>query len=142
LNEGSCVRLRAAHRDHVWSYDFVMDRTSEGRSFRMLTLIDEHTRECLAIDVARSLKSEDVLERLSDLFVRRGVPKYIRSDNGSEFTAYKVRDWLERVQVHTLLYRTGQSVGEWIHRELQREASRRATQLRVIRYLAGSQGTH
>lgn len=74
------------------SYDSVMDRTSNGQSFRMLTLMDEHTRECLAIDVARSLKSEDLLERLSDLFIRRGVPKYIRSDDGSEFTAHKVRD--------------------------------------------------
>ena len=83
------------------------DRTSEGRSFRMLTLIDEHTRECLSIDVARSLKSEDVLERLSDLFVRRGVPKYIRSDNGSEFTAHKVRDWLGRVDVQTLFIAPG-----------------------------------
>jgi putative transposase len=107
LNDGSCVRLRAAHKDHVWSYDFVMDRTSDGRSFRMLTLIDEHTRECLSIDVARSLKSEDVLERLSDLFVRRGVPKYIRSDNGPEFTAHKVRDWLERVKVQTLFIEPG-----------------------------------
>jgi transposase InsO family protein len=107
LNDGSCVRLRAAHKDHVWSYDFVADRTSDGRSFRMLTLIDEHTRECLAIDVARSLKSEDVLERLSDLFVRRGVPKYIRSDNGPEFTAHKVRDWLERVKVQTLFIEPG-----------------------------------
>jgi putative transposase len=85
----------------------VADRTTDGRSFRMLTLMDEHTRECLAIDVARKLKSEDVLERLSDLFVRRGVPKYIRSDNGPEFTAHKVRDWLERVEVQTLFIEPG-----------------------------------
>jgi putative transposase len=84
-----------------------MDRTSDGRSFRMLTLVDEHTRECLAIDVARSLKSENVLERLSDLFVRRGVPKYIRSDNGPEFTAHKVRDWLGQVKVQTLFIEPG-----------------------------------
>lgn len=92
LNDGSCVMLRAAHQDHVWSYGFVMDRTSDGQSFRMLTLMDEYSRECLSIDVERNLtidvernlNSENVLERLSDLFVRRGVPKYIRSDNGSE----------------------------------------------------------
>ncbi len=102
LNDGSCVRLRPTYRDHVWSYDFVADRTSDGRAFRMLTIVDEHTRECLAIDVARGLKSEDVLERLSDLFVRRGVPRYLRSDNGPEFTANKVREWLNRVEVKTL----------------------------------------
>ena len=107
LADGSCVRLRPSYKDHVWSYDFVADRTSDGRVIRMLTLIDEHTRECLAIDVARSLKSEDVLERLSDLFVRRGVPTYIRSDNGAEFTATKVRDWLARVGVKTLLIEPG-----------------------------------
>jgi len=107
LGDGSCVRLRPAYQDHVWSYDFVADRTSDGRALRMLTLIDEHTRECLAIDVARSLKSEDVLERLSDLFVRRGVPAYLRSDNGSEFTATKVRQWLERVGVKTLFIEPG-----------------------------------
>ena len=107
LNDGSCVRLRPAHKDHVWSYDCVADRTSDGRAFRMLTLIDEHTRECLAIDVARSLKSEDVLERLSDLLVRRGVPKYIRSDNGPEFTAKKVREWLTKVGVKTLFIEPG-----------------------------------
>ena len=107
LADGSCVRLRPAYKDHVWSYDFVEDRTSDGRAIRMLTLIDEHTRECLAIDVARSLKSEDVLERLSDLFVRRGVPTYIRSDNGSEFTATKVREWLARVGVKTLFIEPG-----------------------------------
>ena len=107
LADGSCVRLRPDHKDHVWSYDFVADRTSDGQAIRMLTLIDEHTRECLAIDVARSLKSEDVLERLSDLFVRRGVPTYIRSDNGAEFTATKVREWLARVGVTTLFIEPG-----------------------------------
>ncbi len=107
LADGSCVRLRPTHKDHVWSYDFVADRTSDGRAFRMLTLIDEHTRECLAIDVARKLSSEDVLERLSDLFVRRGLPSYIRSDNGAEFTATKVRHWLACVGVTTLFIEPG-----------------------------------
>ena len=107
LNDGSCVRLRPAYRDHVWSYDFVRDRTSEGRVLRMLTLIDEYSRECLSIDVARSLTSEDVLERLTMLFITRGVPDYIRSDNGSEFTANTVRDWLNRVDVKTLFIEPG-----------------------------------
>ena len=107
LNDGSCIRLRPSYVDHVWSYDFVQDRTSDGRAFRMLTLIDEYSRECLAIDVARRLTSEDVLERLSDLFVRRGVPAYIRSDNGPEFTAKKVRDWLKRLDVKTLFIEPG-----------------------------------
>jgi transposase InsO family protein len=107
LGDGSCIRLRPTHRNHVWSYDFVMDRTADGRSFRMLTIVDEFTRECLAIDVARKLTSEDVLERLSDLFVRKGVPDHIRSDNGSEFTAKRVGEWLERVGVKTLYIEPG-----------------------------------
>jgi len=107
LGDGSCVRLRPAYTDHVWSYDFVQDRTSDGRAFRMLTVIDEYSRECLAIDVARKLTSEDVLERLSDLFVRRGMPDHIRSDNGPEFTAKKVTEWLERVEVKTLFIEPG-----------------------------------
>lgn len=107
LNDGSCVRLRPAHKDHVWSYDFVMDRTSDGKPLRMLTLIDEYSRECLAIDVARNLTSEDVLERLSHLFVVRGVPDYIRSDNGPEFTAKAVRQWLAKVEVKTLFITPG-----------------------------------
>ena len=107
FNDGSCVRLRPEHRDHVWSYDFVQARTHDGRAFRMLTVIDEFTRECLAIDVARRLTSEDVLERLSDLFIHRGVPEYIRSDNGAEFTATKVREWLERIDVKTLYIEPG-----------------------------------
>src|ERR1700733_3262615 len=106
-NDGSCVRLRPAHQDHVWGYDFVQARTHDGRAFRMLTIVDEFTRECLAIDVARKLSSEDVLERLSDLFIRRGVPDYLRSDNGPEFTAKRVKDWLERVEVKTLFIEPG-----------------------------------
>jgi putative transposase len=107
LNDGSCIRLSPAYRNHVWSYDFVADRTADGRAIRMLTIVDEHTRECLSIDVARRLTSEDVLERLSDLFVRCGVPNYIRSDNGPEFTATRVREWLTRVEVKTLFIEPG-----------------------------------
>jgi len=107
LNDGSCVRLRPTHKDHVWAYDFVTARTHDGRSFRMLTLIDEFTRECLAIDVARQLKHDDVLERLAWLMATRGVPEHIRSDNGSEFTAKAVRKWLGRVGVKTLYIEPG-----------------------------------
>jgi putative transposase len=107
LNDGSCVRLRPERKDHVWSYDFVQARTRDGRAFRMLTVIDEYTRECLAIDVARGLTSDDVLERLSGLFVARGVPGHIRSDNGPEFTAEAVRGWLGRVGVTTLYIEPG-----------------------------------
>jgi len=107
LNDGSCVRLRPECRDHVWSYDFVQGRTSEGRPFRMLTVIDEYTRECLAIDVARSLKSDDVLERLAWLMATRGVPGHVRSDNGAEFTAKAVRAWLGKVGVKTLYIEPG-----------------------------------
>lgn len=107
FNDGSCVRLRAEHKDHVWSYDFVQARTHDGRSFRMLAVIDEYTRECLAIDVARNLRSDDVLERLAWLMSTRGVPKHIRSDNGSEFTAKAVRSWLKKVGVNTLYIEPG-----------------------------------
>jgi transposase InsO family protein len=107
LNDGSCMRLRPTHRDHVWSYDFVQDRTKEGRPLRMLTIVDEYTRECLSIDVGRKLDHEDVLERLAYLFVTRGVPEHLRSDNGSEFTAQAVRDWLTRVGVKTLYIEPG-----------------------------------
>jgi transposase InsO family protein len=107
LNDGSCVRLRPERRDHVWSYDFVQARTRDGRAFRMLSIIDEYTRECLAIDVARRLTSDDVLERLGDLFVRRGVPEHIRSDNGPEFIAEAVKSWLARRGSKTLYIEPG-----------------------------------
>ena len=107
LADGSCVRRRAESKDHVWSYDFVFDRTHDGRPLRMLTIVDEYTRECLAIDVERGLRSEHVLDRLSELFLVRGTPVYIRSDNGPEFTAAAVRDWLERLGVGTLFIEPG-----------------------------------
>jgi len=107
LNDGSCIRLRPQYRDHVWAYDFVSVRTHDGRPLRLLVIVDEHTRECLAIDVARRLNSEDVLEQLAWLFVIRGVPDHIRSDNGPEFTAEAVRDWLKRVGVRTLFIEPG-----------------------------------
>ena len=107
LNGGSCIRLRATHPGHVWSYDFVMDRTHDGRSFRMLTVIDEFTREALAIHVDRKLNSESVLECIADLFVKHGPPDHIRSDNGAEFTAHVVRDCLGRIGVKTLFIAPG-----------------------------------
>ena len=107
LGDGSCIRLRPKHRNHVWSYDFVMDRTHDGRAIRMLTVIDEYTRECLAIRVARRLRSNDVLECLADLMTERGVPGFIRSDNGSEFTAKAVREWISAVGATTLFIEPG-----------------------------------
>ncbi len=107
LNDGSCIRLRPEHKDHVWSYDFVHDRTHNGRPLKILTLIDEYTRECLALRVERSLTSEQLLETLAELFVFRGVPDHIRSDNGPEFTAKAVRDWLGKVGVKTLFITPG-----------------------------------
>ena len=107
LNDGSCIRKRPAFRNHVWAYDFVAERTEDGRPLRMLSVVDEFTRECLAIDVERRLNSEDVLERLTELFIHRGTPAYIRSDNGAEFTAKAVRAWLGRLGVKTLYIERG-----------------------------------
>jgi len=107
LNDGSCVRLRPEYPGHVWSYDFVQDRTHDGRAFRMLTVIDEFTRESLAIEVERRLRSDDVLHCLTRLFAERGPPDHIRSDNGAEFTAHAVRDWLGRIGVKTLFITPG-----------------------------------
>jgi len=97
LADGSCLRLRAERPNHVWSYDFVEDRTHEGRKYRMLNIIDEFTHECLAIRIDRKLKSVDVIDVLSDLFILRGIPERLRSDNGPEFVAKAVQDWIAAV---------------------------------------------
>jgi transposase InsO family protein len=107
LNDGSCIRLRPEYKNHVWSYDFVASRTHEGKAFRMLNILDEYTRECLNITVERKITSHEVIERLADLFITRGIPDNIRSDNGPEFTARAVRKWLGRLGVTTLFIEPG-----------------------------------
>ncbi|MGA7971297.1 MAG: IS3 family transposase [Pseudolabrys sp.] len=107
LNDGSCIRLRPERPNHVWSYDFVESRTHEGRKFRMLNVIDEFSRECLSIRIARRLNSTDVIDVLSDLFILRGIPGHIRSDNGPEFIAKAVREWIVAVGAKTAFIEPG-----------------------------------
>ena len=112
LNDGSCVRPRPERRNHVWAYDFVQIRTRDGRAVRLLTIIDEYTRECLAIQAGRSIRSSDVIESLAGLMTARGVPEHIRSDNGPEFTAKAVREWLGKVGAKTQYIEPG---SPWEH---------------------------
>jgi putative transposase len=107
LNDGSCIRLRPEYKDHVWSYDFMIDRTANGRAFKILNIIDEYTRECLAMMVARKITNQDVIDLLFNLFIFRGIPEHIRSDNGPEFTAKAIRIWLGKLGVKTLFIEPG-----------------------------------
>ena len=107
LNDGSCIRLRPLHRNHVWSYDFVSERTSDGSPIRILNILDEYSRECLKIHINRQVKATDVICELSELFVEHGVPDYLRSRNGSEFTADAVRQWLGHLGVKTAFIEPG-----------------------------------
>jgi transposase InsO family protein len=107
LNDGSCIRLRPTHPKHVWSYDFVHYATDDGRPLKLLTLIDECTRECLAIRVGRCLRSLEVIETLSDAMLSHGIPEHIRSDNGPEMTSKLVRNWLQQIGVQTLFIEPG-----------------------------------
>ena len=107
FNDGSCIRLKPLYKNHVWSYDFVFDRTSDGKVIKMLNVLDEYSRECLSIYVDRKLTSTEVLYKLSELFILYGVPDYIRSDNGSEFIAKELRKWLKRLGVKTAYIEPG-----------------------------------
>jgi transposase InsO family protein len=109
LNDGSCIGLPPQRKDHVWSYDFVLARTTDGRPLRILAILDEYTQECLSLLVARRISSQDVLDRLYNLFIHRDAPEYIRSDNRPEFTARAVREWLGRIGVRTLFIEPGSS---------------------------------
>jgi putative transposase len=106
-SENGCTRMQAEHKDHLWSYDFVMDRTDYGRRLKMLVVVDEYTRECLWIEVERSITAKDVVKVLATLFEERGEPALIRSDNGPEFVARAVRRWLEVCGVKTLYIEPG-----------------------------------
>ena len=107
LHDGSCIRLRPEHRNHVWACDFVSARTHDGRTIRMLNLIDEYSRECLAIRVARRLNSNDGIDTLSDAMILHGVPEHIRSDNGPELVARNLRQWLQTIGAKTLYIEPG-----------------------------------
>lgn len=107
LNDGSCIRLRPEKKDHVWSYDFALARTADGKPLRILAVLDEYTRECLSLHADRQINSQGVLDRLYNLFIHRRAPEHIRSDNGPEFTAKAVREWLGRLEVGTLFIEPG-----------------------------------
>src|ERR1017187_4576538 len=132
FNDGSCVRLRPEHANHVWSYDFVSARTHDGRTVRMLNLIDEHSRECLMIRPERRWSSAKVIEALADVMVMKGVPEHLRSDNGPEFVARDLRKWLRRCGGGAGLYRTRKPMGERLLRELQLEATGRVPERRDL----------
>ena len=101
LNDGSCIRLRPEWKHHVWAYDFVQCRTADGKAFRILVVIDEYSRECLALYVARQIRSEQVMHVLADLFLAHGAPDNLRSDNGPEFIALALKKWLANLSVQT-----------------------------------------
>ena len=117
LADGSCIRLRAERPNHVWSYDFVEDRTHEGKKYRMLNIIDEFTHECLAVRLDRKLNPVNVINMFSDLFVLHGVPEHIRSDNGPEFVAKAGAGIDYGGRCEDSLHRAGQPVGERLYRD-------------------------
>lgn len=107
LADGSCIRLRPEFKNHVWSYDFVSEQTHDGRKFKVLNIVDEFTRECLTSHVARRIRSQDVILILADLFLKHGIPKHIRSDNGPEFIAKKLVEWFKNLEVQPLFIQPG-----------------------------------
>jgi transposase InsO family protein len=106
-SKNACHRLRAERINHVWTWDFIFDRTTTGHSLKWLSIVDEHTRQCITLDVGRSMTSEDVINRLAELFVMYGVPECIRSDNGPEFIAKAIQQWLTSLDVKTLYVEPG-----------------------------------
>lgn len=107
LNDGSCLRLKPEFKNHVWSYDFVSEETYDGRRIKILNIVDEFSRECLLSLVARRIRSQDVILALADLFLKHGLPKHIRSDNGPEFVARKLKKWLQQLKVQPLYIEPG-----------------------------------
>lgn len=140
-SENECIRKRAEHKDHVWSYDFMMDETEDGRRLKMMPVVDEHTRECLAIEVERSITAEDVIGTLARLFGQQGAPAFIRSDNGPEFVARALKRWLAISEVGTLYIEPGSSwenayaesfIGRFGDELLKREALASLAEAKVL----------
>jgi len=107
LNDGSCFRLKPEYKNHVWSYDLVFEKTTDCKTFKILNIIDEYSRECLCTHISRQIRWVDVQEQLAEVFCSKGLPAYIRSDNGSEFTANRLRDWLKRLEITTTYIEPG-----------------------------------
>ena len=141
-SDGSVIRQRATHKDHVWAWDFIHDRTEDGRALKWLSVVDEFTRECLALEVNRSMRSPDVIDVLIELLHVRGVPEHIRSDNGSEFIATALRKWLSSANVRTLYIDPGtpwqNGYAESFHSRLRDELlnAERFTNLAEAKHLA------
>lgn len=106
-SENGVARRKAEHKDHVWCWDFIHDSDARGRPLKWLSIVDEFTRECLALEVERSITSLDVIDVLAELFIVRGVPRHIRSDNGPEFIAGAIRSYLGKAKVGTLYIERG-----------------------------------
>ncbi len=142
MSANSCVRRKAEHKDHVWTWDFVHDRTTTGRPLKWLSIVDEYTRECLGLEVDRGITAEKVIDVLVELFRTRGVPQHIRSDNGPEFIAQAIRRWLRHAGVETLYVKPGSpwenGYVESFHSRLRDELTNREefTNLAEARYLA------
>ena len=136
LGDGSCIRLRPLRNNHVWSYDFVSTRTHDGRALKLLTVLDEYTRQCLAIKVARRIRAHDVLEVLADLFARYGPPEHLRSDNGPEVHGQARSAVVGPARRADTLHRAGKPLGERLPRELQRQAEGRVLERRDLLHTA------
>ena len=126
----------------MWAYDFVFDTCADGQTLKCLTVIDEFTRECLAIDVAGSIRSGRVIEVLTQLVSVHGAPRYLRSDNGPEFVATAILRWLQTAQIETALHRSGQALAEWHGRIVQRQVPRRVSDPAVVSESRRGQGRH
>lgn len=135
--DGACLRIRPASRNHVWSYDFVADRTRDGRPFRILNVLDEYTRECLASVVARRIGAQEVILLLAELFLHHGVPQHIRSDNGSKFIAKKLRRWLKTLEVEPLYIKPGSPWENGYIESFNGKMRDQYSQWRIILYAEG-----
>ncbi len=119
VGENGCTRKRAEHKDHLWSYDFVMDQTADGRRLKVLPIVDEYTRECLTIEVERGMTAEDVVSTLEYLFEVRGVPEHIRSDNGAGVHRRGGEELAGASGIEDAVHRAGEPLGECLQRDVQ-----------------------